>query len=193
MQEHFLENFFPRTKFSAKDWREITTAFTRVQYNKDDHLLQEGTTARHYWFVEEGVLRSYAVDPKGHDLSLDFFIRGDVAIDWSSFLQQIPTRENIQTLTPVTCWRLDFPTFQQFFHRFEPYREAGRSRLVGSYFALKRKSIAMVADQAKDRYRQLLTERPELLQAVPLKQLASYLGITDTSLSRIRKEIAGEG
>ncbi|MEL6659606.1 MAG: cyclic nucleotide-binding domain-containing protein [Bacteroidota bacterium] len=189
MAEHFLGHYFPSAQFSDDDWRMITTAFEQVRYAKDDHLLQEGAIANHYWFIESGILRSYAIDPKGHDLSLDFFTRGDVAIDWSSFLQQTPTRENIQALTEVVCWRLDFATFQQFFHGFEPFREAGRARLVGSYFALKRKSVSMIADQAKDRYRQLLAERPHLLQQVPLKQLASYLGITDTSLSRIRKEI----
>ena len=192
MAEHFLEHFFPREQFNSTDWKWITSSFEQVKYVKGEHLLQEGATAGHYWFVESGLLRSYAIDLKGNDLSLDFFTRGDVAIDWSSFLQQTPTRENIQALTRVICWRLDFPTFQQFFHGFEAFREAGRARLVGSYFALKRKSVSMITDQAKDRYRQLMGERPDLLQQVPLKQLASYLGITDTSLSRIRKELAEE-
>jgi hypothetical protein len=85
---------------------------------------------------------------------------------------------------------LDFETFQQFFHSMEAFREAGRSRLVKSYFELKAHRVSLITDQAKDRYLRLLHERPELIQNVSLKHIASYLGVTDTSLSRIRKEVA---
>ena len=100
-----------------------------------------------------------------------------------------PTRENIQALTDCICWQLDFETFQQLFHSIEAFREAGRSRLVKSYFELKRHSTSLISDQAKDRNKRLLAEKPPNVQNVSLKQIASYLGVTDTSLSRIRKEV----
>lgn len=100
--------------------------------------------------------------------------------------------DNIQALTDCICWQLDFDTFQQFFHTIEAFRETGRTRLVSSYFELKVNSISMIVDQAKDRYKRLMKEKPDLLHNIPLKQLATYLGITDTSLSRIRKEIMEE-
>lgn len=190
MPKHFLEDFFPREHFSETDWQTVLQAFRRVRIPKNEYLLLEGSIARQYWFVEEGILRSYAVDADGKDLTVDFFTAGEVAIDWASFLQQQPTRENIHTLTDVLCWQLDFPTFQKLFHQFKPFREAGRNRLVSSYFALKRRHISSTVDQAKDRYLNLVDRRPELVHEVPLKYIASYLGITDTSLSRIRKELS---
>jgi hypothetical protein len=87
---------------------------------------------------------------------------------------------------------LDFETFQELFHSIRNFREQGRTTLVGSYFALKRHSISMIADQAKDRYLRLVKEKPHVVQNVSLKHIATFLGITDTSLSRIRKEIASE-
>lgn len=190
MNKHFLEFFFPKEHFTEGDWQSILSAFRRVHLSKNEYLLLEGSIARHYWFVEEGILRSYAVDAEGRDLTVDFFTAGEVAIDWASFLQQHPTRENIQALTDVVCWQLDFSTFQKLFHQFEPFRQAGRNRLVNSYFSLKRRHISSTVDQAKDRYLNLVDNRPELVNSVPLKHIASYLGITDTSLSRIRKELA---
>ena len=77
----------------------------------------------------------------------------------------------------------------KLFH-IEAFREVGRTRLVQNYFELKNHSISIVADHAKDRYLSLLKEKPELVNNVPLKHLATYLGITDTSLSRIRSEVA---
>ena len=74
----------------------------------------------------------------------------------------------------------------------EPFREVGRTRLVNSFFELKNHTTSMIIDPAKDRYLNLVKEKPDLIQNVPLKQIATFLGITDTSLSRIRKEIANE-
>jgi hypothetical protein len=62
--------------------------------------------------------------------------------------------------------------------------------LVNNYFELKNYSVSIIADPAKERYLNLLKTKPDIVQNVPLKQIATYLGITDTSLSRIRKEIA---
>ncbi|WP_226990068.1 Crp/Fnr family transcriptional regulator [Cellulophaga baltica] len=103
-----------------------------------------------------------------------------------------PTRENIQALTDCVCWQLDFDTFQKLFHSIESFREQGRTTLVKSYFNLKSHNISMIADQAKERYENLLKENPLIIQNVSLKHIATYLGITDTSLSRIRKEISSE-
>ena len=72
----------------------------------------------------------------------------------------------------------------------EAFREVGRTRLVNNYFELKNHSISIIADPAKERYLNLIKSKPGIIQNVPLKQIATYLGITDTSLSRIRKEIA---
>ena len=70
------------------------------------------------------------------------------------------------------------------------FRDTGRTRFATSYFQLKKQSVAMITQTAKERYLQLLIDKPQIIQNVSLKHIATYLGITDTSLSRIRKEIA---
>lgn len=191
-QLHFLTHVFKPSQFTAAELEIITSSFRQVRFSKHEFLLSEGRTANDYWFVESGFVRSYAVDPEGNDISTGFYTVGDIVIDWPSFFMRTPTRENIQALTDCVCWQLDFDTFQQLFHSIEAFREQGRSNLVGSYFALKNRNISMIADQAKERYKRLVKEKPLIVQNVSLKQIATYLGITDTSLSRIRKEIAEE-
>ena len=71
----------------------------------------------------------------------------------------------------------------------ESFREVGRTRLVTNYFELKNHTVSMITDHAKERYLELLRTKPNIIQNVPLKHIATYLGITDTSLSRIRKEV----
>ncbi len=190
MQNNILNQIFNEKEFSPSELEAILPKFTLVSFKKGDLLLREGSTANHYWFVQQGYIRSFAVDTDGNEVSTSFLSRGDVVIDWPSFFMRVPTKENIEALSDCECWQLDFDTFQQLFHGIVAFREAGRSRLVSSYFELKRHSVSLITDQAKDRYLRLLEEKPDIFQNVPLKQIASYLGVTDSSLSRIRKEFA---
>lgn len=189
---HFLTRIFKESDFTKEELTNITSKFKQVAFSKNDFLLNQGKTANHYWFIEKGFVRSFVMNPEGNDISTNFYSVGDLAIDWTSFFQRNPTRENIQALSDCSCWQLDFDSFQTLFHGIETFREQGRARLVGSYFTLKNHSISLISDQAKDRYKKLLQEKPYIIQNVSLKQIATYLGITDTSLSRIRKELAHE-
>jgi len=187
---HFLKNIFTTTDFTDAELDIIIPAFKEVVFSKNDFLLKEGKTEQQYWFLEKGVVRSFVIDTNGNDISTSFYSSGDVVIDWPSFFLRAPTRENIQALTDCVCWQLSFDQFQQLFHSIETFREHGRRRLVSSYFALKTHSVSMIADQAKERYVRLLKEKPHIIQQVSLQHIATYLGITKFSLSRIRKEIS---
>lgn len=190
MEQHYLHQIFGPEQYTDDELLRIITSFKKVTFAKNDYLLEAGQQATDYWFMETGVARSYTINTLGDDISTNFFTSGDIAIDWTSFFLRIPSREYIQALTDCVCWQLDFTTFQQLFHSIERFREEGRTRLVESYFALKHRSVAIIADTATDRYKELLRYKPEIFQLVPLKHLATYLGITDTSLSRIRRETA---
>ncbi len=191
-ETHFLTKVFSNSDLTKDELDVIIPKFHQISYKKNSYLLSQGEIANYYWFVESGFIRSFVLDTEGDDITTNFYSTGDIVIDWASFFLRKPTREHIQALTDCVCWRLDFDTFQQLFHSIKNFREQGRTTLVGSYFGLKRYSISMIADQAKDRYLRLIEEKPHIIQNVSLKHIATYLGITDTSLSRIRKEIASE-
>jgi CRP-like cAMP-binding protein len=191
-EQHFLNNVFGKTDMTKEEKEIAISKFKQVTFEKNSFLLEEGKIANHYWFIQSGFIRSYVIDTEGNDITTNFFSVGDIVIDWPSFFLRNPTRENIQALSDCVCWQLDFETFQELFHSIRNFREQGRTTLVGSYFAIKRHSISMIADQAKDRYLRLVKEKPHVIQNVSLKHIATFLGITDTSLSRIRKEIASE-
>jgi len=189
-EEHFLKSIFSSPNFSESEFEQIVSKFKKVSFLKNEYLLQEGKTENHYWFLESGIVRSFVNDTHGNDITTNFYAQGDIVIDWSSFFLRNPTRENIQALTDCHAWSLDFDSFQYFFNSVEAFREQGRKRLVSSYFALKNQSVSLIADEAKERYLRLLKEKPHLIQNVSLQHIASYLGITKYSLSRIRKEVS---
>ncbi len=188
-KDHFLNQIFDPQKFSIDDHKLILNQYSRVTFKKNDYIIPEGRTANYYFFLESGFARSYAVDLEGNDITTQFFVAKDIIIDWRSYFLKTPSREYIQAISEVTAWRIPFEKFMNLFH-IEPFREVGRTRLVNSYFELKNHTVSMIADSAKDRYLDLISKKPEVAHNFPLKQIATYLGITDTSLSRIRKDIA---
>lgn len=189
---HFLDQAFPPEGLSSLERDRIHQAFEQKVVEKEVYFLREGDIARTYWFMESGLARSFAIDVDGKEVTTDFFATGDIVIDWASLMLQHPTREYIQALEPCIVWEIDFETFQELFHSIEGFREAGRTRLVKSYFVTKNHRVSMIVDQAKGRYLRMMKTQPEIIQRAPLKHIASYLGITDTSLSRIRKELTNK-
>jgi len=108
-------------------------------------------------------------------------------IESFSLFQKQPARENIQALTDAVIWKIDYAVFQGLLDRLEGLREWGRTWATRELFSLKQHSISVLTMEAKDRYLALIREKPEVIKDSPLKYIASYLGVTDTSLSRIRR------
>lgn len=185
----FLNSIFSEINFHKEDFKAVLNKYQRVTFAKNEYLIEEGKTANFYYFLESGFARSYVIDLKGNSVTTKFFSSKDIVIDWHSYFLKTKCREDIQAITPCVAWKITFEDFMKLFH-IEPFREVGRTRLVNNYFELKTHSVSIIADTAKDRYLNLLKSKPDIIQNVPLKQIATYLGITDTSLSRIRKEIA---
>ncbi len=187
-----LVDIFDNGSLSPDDLSTIVNSFQKVEFKKNDFLLREGQVSKEYFFIESGFIRAFAINTDGEEISTGFYTRHDIVLDLPSFFLKITTQENIQTLTDCVCWSIQFNQFQTLFHSIEAFREGGRTRLVNAYFELKQRSISMIADSAKDRYLKLLKSHPEIVQHVPLKYIATYLGITDTSLSRIRKDLLSD-
>ncbi len=186
--KHFLFGIFEEKNFKPEDLERILEQYQRVEFAKNDFLIEQGRTANFYYFLESGYARSYSIDLEGNDISTKFYTTKDLVIDWHSYFLKTKCREDIQAITPCVAWKISFENFMKLFS-IEAFREVGRTRLINNYFELKNHSVSVIADPAKDRYLNLLKEKPDVVQNVPLKQIATYLGITDTSLSRIRKEI----
>lgn len=175
--------------FFEKELSEICLAHEKMIFQKGDFILEEGKTANEYYILEKGLARSFVNDFNGNDVTTHFFVEKEVVIDVSSLFQRIPTQENIVCITDCECWKLDFEVFQELFHRIPNLREWGRSWMSQELFRYKQRSVEMFTLSATKRYLNLLQEKHQVVQYAPLKQIASYLGVTDTSLSRIRKEL----
>jgi CRP-like cAMP-binding protein len=169
---------------------EIADRFQEKTIAKNEFLLQEGKVCKEFHFLDAGFVWSYTHDVNGDDVTTNFYSNKQVVCEMFSFFKQQPTKENFQALTDCSTWFISFADLQIAFHSMPEFREFGRSMLVTAYADLKQRMLSMVQDTAEERYNLLIHSSPDIFQNAPLKYIASYLGVTSTSLSRIRKEIS---
>ena len=169
---------------------EIADNFEPVSLCKNDFLLKDGSVCNDYFFLEKGFMRAYTFDTEGNEVTTNFYGRNSIVFEVASYIKRTPSRENIQAVTDCFGWKGNYTNLQDLFHTSPEFRGFARVILVNSFIDLKERTLSMINLTAEKRYEALLESRREIIQNVSIKHIASYLGITDTSLSRIRKEIA---
>lgn len=190
VERELLLNFIRSTQpMSDHVCATIAERFSPLALQRDAHLLLSGEIADRYLFVARGALRAYTHNPIGDEVTTGFFLEGRVALEVDSFFNRTPSRECIVALTDVEGFTLTFEELNGLFHAHPEFREFGRRVLVRGFTRLKQRMVDMAHLTAEQRYAKLLREEAPVLQVAPLKHIASYLGVTDTSLSRIRKEL----
>lgn len=159
------------------------------QLKKGDIFLQEGQISRYSYFLATGFIRCFTVDLAGNEITTRIFSAPDFINDYQSFFKQKPTLENYEAITDCKVQTLDLKTAQYCFHEIPEFREWGRMMLTMNYVTLHEHFLSLHKETAEQRYLKLLEQKPAIIQSVPLKIIASYLGMTDTSLSRIRRQL----
>jgi CRP-like cAMP-binding protein len=187
--KEYLQQFLESGKVNAIKAREIADHFEEKEVSKGEFFLKEGQVSNQYLILTEGFMRAYSFDLEGNEVTTTFHSKIYPVFEVASFFNRTPSRENIQALTDCYGWIITYEQLNMLFHSIPEFRDFGRSILVKGFASLKTRMLSMITETAEERYVSLIQSNPEIFQCAPLKQIASYLGITDTSLSRIRKEM----
>lgn len=188
--EKLIQFFLDSNLVSLTAAKEFASQFSSKQVYKGEFFLSEGKISDEYFFLENGFMRSYAHDLEGNDVTTNFHSANQVVFEVSSFFNRTRSKENIQAITDCDGYYISYQQLNELFHAMPEFREFGRSILVKNLVMLKNRMLSMITETAEERYAQLIKNNPEIFQYAALKNIASYLGITDTSLSRIRKEFS---
>ena len=191
MEKRNLIQLFKNSNLvSLEKAQEISEHFTQKQISKNEFFLREGKVSDQYLFLEDGFMRAFANDIEGNEVTTNFYAGNQVVFEVSSFFNRTRSKENIQALTDCRGWCVTYEQLNMLFHTLPEFRHFGRHILVKGFAALKTRILSVITETAEERYEMLLKNNSEIFQFAPLKYIASYLGITDTSLSRIRKEFS---
>ncbi|MBL7909439.1 MAG: Crp/Fnr family transcriptional regulator [Bacteroidia bacterium] len=183
----FIQNNLP---IENKTLNEIAEHFEEKVFLKNDFFLREGQISNEYLFLAEGFMRAFTFDTDRNEVTTYFYPKNRVVFDASSFFMRTISAENIQAVTDCKGFTITFEKLNTLFHSIPEFREFGRAMLVKEFSAYKQRTLAMINKSAEERYTNLMTTNKEIFQYAQLKHIASFLGMTDTSLSRIRKEFA---
>ncbi len=184
-----FQSIYQHPLFKENDLHVIAQAHKKVKLPKGSYIFKEGETVNEYYLLEKGIVRAFVLDYNNNEITTELFTDNEIVIVPASLFQRQPSQETVQTITDCVLWKIDFQDFQNLFTSHPGFSEWGRLWFTFQLFSLKQKSLDMVTQTASNRYLKLLKDKPQLVQNTPLKHIASYLGITDTSLSRIRKEV----
>ena len=154
---------------------------------KKAFLLKAGHVCRNIAFIESGLLRCYYFEHET-DLSAWFMKEGDVVVSVESFFSQRPGSQYIQALEQTRLWYISWQELQQTYREFPEFNITGRIITENYYVQSEQRSRIMRSQRAHERYRYLLENHSELVRRVPSKYLASYLGISEVTLSTIKSK-----
>ncbi len=167
----------------------IATYFKKETLEKGTLIIQEGKTSKKSYFLESGIIRCYIINLEGDEVTTRFFSAPDFLNDYLSFFEQKPSNENYELITDCEVYSINYENVQHCFHTIPEFREWGRMVLTLNYNYTKKRMISFHKETAQERYINLKESNPEIIEQVPLNIIASYLGITKHSLSRIRKSL----
>lgn len=168
-----------------EEWEAIAGIWQPVQYKRKTVLTAAGETERHLYFVLEGVQRAFYMDAHHPEATVVFTYAPSFSGIIDSFLTQLPSRYFLETLTASTMLRT---THQQIQHLMDKYPNIQRWILLSSSHAMRgvlERQIELLTYSAEEKFRVLLKRSPHVLQLIPHKYLASYLGIDASTFSKL--------
>lgn len=164
----------------------FSAAIIHRHFPKKHVLLTEGDISKQIFFICRGSARAFYYDSKGRENTTWFMSENDLMISVYSFFRQVPAMENIQLLEDSTLLCLKWEQLQSIYKDFPEYNFHGRVFTEKYYIQAEERAIILRTRDPAERYKTLLIQQPAILQKASLGQIASFLGITLETLSRIR-------
>jgi CRP/FNR family transcriptional regulator, anaerobic regulatory protein len=179
----FVSYYLPNVDVSP-----LLDLFKEQKIKKNRHLLKPGMDCNYLAFIQKGIFRVYFRDAKDKQVITWFSFSGMVITDMLGYYTTGKAQFYVEALGDSILYKISKQDLGSLYRRDPVYSEFGRKFAEEALTMLMQRTLSLHTKSAEDRYKELL-QIPDLIQNVPLKYLATYLGITDTSLSRIRKKI----
>lgn len=188
IKEQKIKIFKQFTDFNDSELEIIMPYFEFKKIKKKSILLEIGKTSNEVFYLIKGCIRLYC-EKDGEELSTYFFTENMFAGSYDSFLSRKPSKVAIETLEDVEVLVLTHEAQEKLYDIFPKMNEFIRKAIEQRFILLHDLFISYLLNSPEERYLALLKERPDLLQRIPQHHIASFLGVTRVSLSRIRNRI----
>ncbi len=173
-----------------EEWDLFKSKLIRKYLKKDEFLLKEGETEQYLSFIVKGTIRVFTYNKNDEDISVGFASENSFCSSYASFISGKPSRVNVQALEDCELLRMPHAELQKLYACSHTGERLGRINAEQYLCYREEREIMLLTMDAADRYRYLIEKHPDLIRLIKLGHIATYLGITPQSLSRIRRGLA---
>jgi CRP-like cAMP-binding protein len=184
----YLEQLCP---LPARDWELLGSLIQRRVFKRKEQILRAGEIEDYVSYIDRGIVRYY-VEEDDKDITFEIAFENSLAAGYDSFLTRTPVLYNAEALVDTELWSVDYIGLQAVYASSYVGEKLGRLATEQLYIRKNMRQMSLLKDTAEQRYLRLLKEYNHFIQLIPLKYLASYIGITPQALSRIRRRVAGD-
>jgi len=184
----FIENISKKIKLDPENLDRLLAAFSMVKVRKKQLVIQPGFVARQRMYVLKGAFRSYLIDDKGNDHTIQFAIEDWWISDYNSYIYQKPATQFVVALEDSVVMQIDYHSEQElkaFSHQMETLFRMMAEKSAAFY---ARRIMSNLTQNAEERYNEFVGQFPHVAQRLPQYALASYLNMTREFLSKIRND-----
>lgn len=189
-KESIVSEIFRDISFSKEEIALIDMKFEKMSIKKGTVLLQKDEVVLDQYFVYDGCLRTYFLDNHGKEHTLQFAIKDWWISDFTSFFSGNEAIMNIECIQSGTLYKISRKNTERLYKEIPVVETFFRKKMERAFSSFQKRILANLAQSAKERYVTFIQKYPTIEQSVKNYHIASYLGITTESLSRIRKEIS---
>ncbi len=190
MEKSLIHNIFKEVDLSEEKILLLANHLTKVNCKKGELLIKQGESVSNKYFIYSGCLRSFFIDEQGKEHTLQFAIKEWWISDYPGYFQGRKAIMNIECIQDSILIKLTKNGRDILFNNFPELETFFRLKFENTIASFQKRTIASLSYSAKEKYIQFVNTYAEIEQNVRNYHIASYLGITKESLSRIRKEIA---
>lgn len=189
MYSLFFRTLSEKFHFSEADLEVLKNELKPKKIRKKQYLLQEGDVCKFMAFVEKGALRSYTVDEKGSEHIIQFALEGWTISDLYSFLTGEPATYNIDAVENSELVLISKAAHEKLLETLPKYESYMRLQLTGAYIAMQKRLTSIISLPLEERYAGFTATYPQIVQRFPQHMIASYMGLTPETLSRVRRKM----
>ena len=176
---------------NEKDWLVFSSLLKKREFSKKSIFLSKGQIENHISFIEKGKVRLFIPkEDKEKEITFGFSFQGELVSAYDSFLTRTPSLYELETLVDTTLWCISYSDLQEVYKTSEIGNTIGRVISERLFLIKSKREQSLLNETSEERYLKLFKDRPNVIKQIPLKYIASYIGVTPQALSRIRKRIS---